>query len=549
MQIRYGNEPQLTQTTLLCNTGEGGLFSNVSSACKRHMHTIGSEAVVCGGGPSLEDSLESIRTFQASGAKVFALNNVAQFLVNNGIKPDYQVLVDPRPDNVSFIQEAWAGELLIASQCHPSLFDHAEKIGYRMTLWHPALPGIDEYIRKKGAIKITSNITVGLSVLSLVHTLGHRTMHLFGYDSSHKVDASHAYRQDINKKDEIVRCAADSKVFYASMAMAGQAAGFREMLDMLEANECDITVHGDGLLPTMWRSWQREKSERVLTAFYDLGVSPPSYDFLSFLVEAERYRRANGFTDIDLIFNPGPMHGFRDDDLPPDVETRTNMLWGVCVAMARRLPSVRNIEVKKRRWQVSGDVFPVGYEESAPRSHYATAFLRNGEPMLKATDYARRQVAMRFSKPYATISLREAKHWPQRNSNRKAWIEVAQWLLANNIQPVVVPDTDSTALEGFAEYQAASVDIDLRCALYEGAAINLGVLNGPMSLCAFLDCRYLIFNVGGENMAAGSTAFLQAHGFSVGEGFGGNGRLIWEKDEAEVILRELREFELTEKTS
>ena len=74
-------------------------------------------------------------------------------------------------------------------------------------------------------------------------------------------------------------------------------------------------------------------------AVYDLGVSPPSYDFLSFLAEAERHRRANGFTHINLMFQPGPMNGFRDDELPPDTATREGMLWRVCAGMARLLPS------------------------------------------------------------------------------------------------------------------------------------------------------------------------------------------------------------------
>jgi hypothetical protein len=161
----------------------------------RNLPTIGEQAIVCGGGPSLEDSLETIRQLKAGGAKIFALNNSAQFLVGKGIKPDYQILLDPRPQNVAFIDEPWAHELLIASQCHPSLFEQAAKIGYRTTLWHPAIPGIDEHINKKDAIKITCNITIGLSCLSLIYHMGHRNLHLFGYDSSHKEDKSHAYRR------------------------------------------------------------------------------------------------------------------------------------------------------------------------------------------------------------------------------------------------------------------------------------------------------------------------------------------------------------------
>ncbi len=557
MLIRYGDEPQLSQFTLLCNTEQSGLFSNVASACKRALPEIdlipptGIPALICGGGPSLEDTLETIRSMKSSGAKIYALNNTAKFLSERGIKPDYQVIIDPRPDNVAFLEKPWAGEVLLCSQCHPDLFDQAERIGYPVRLWHPGFMELMKAIPQEQPLLVSVSLTVGLSSLSLVHVLGHREIHLFGYDSSHKEDKSHAYEQEMNRNDEIVRCVADGKVFYSSMAMAGQANQFKQIHDMLLGEGTTTTVHGEGLIPTLWRSWQREKNERILTAVYDLGVSPPTYDFLSFLIEAERYRKAKGFDYIDLAFQPGPIGGFRDDELPPDLETRKSMLWRVCVGMARLLPSVRNILIYRVRWNVSGDVFPEEYEEQRPKSHYATGFLKNGEPMLKASEAARRQIAMRFSKPYATISLREADYWPDRNSNKLEWAKVADWLTKNNIQPIVIPDTNGIGLEGFQDFTPAAFDIDLRAALYEGAAINLGVLNGPMSLCAFLDCRYLIFKIVVETAPASSTEFLSAHGFNEGDGFGGNGKLVWKEDSAQNIIAELKEFEAKpkEKTS
>lgn len=548
MLIRYGDEPQLSEFTLLCNTEDGGLVSNVTSSSRRGLPEVdevkphGIPAVICGGGPSLEDTLETIRSLQSCGAHVFALNGTASFLTQNGIRPDYQIILDPRPINVKFIEQRWATELLLCSQVHPDLFDHAAKIGYPVTLWHPAIQGIEKHIPQDNPLLVSVSLSVGLSSLSLIHTLGYRELHLFGYDSSHRQEKSHAYEQAWNASDEIVRCCVDSQVFYSSMSMAGQANQFRQLTDMVQKFGAKVHVYGSGLVPAMWKSWQREKAVKPLTAVYDLGVSPPSYDFLSFLISAEKHRRENGFTCIDVMFQPGPMHGFRDDELPPDSETRNGMLWRVCAGMARLLPSVRNIDIKTTRWHVQGDVFPPEYQEDRPVAWYATALLKDGEPMLKASEYAKKQVALRFSRPYATISLREATHWTTRNSNRAAWSEVANWLKANNLLPVVIPDTEGNGIDGFSEFPAASFDIDLRAALYEGAAINLGVLNGPMSLCAFLDCRYLIFNVGGDDTAAGSTHFLNAHGFKVGDGFGGNGRLIWEKDDVEVILRELQEF-------
>jgi len=552
MLIRYGNEPQLSQFSLLCNTEQGGLLSNVSSACARHLPEIDefkahdTVAVICGGGPSIEDSLVSIRALKAAGAKVFALNNAAKYLATRGIKPDYHVVIDPRQVNVDFFEEAWAEEALLCSHVHPEVFDQCEKIGYKVRLWHPNVEGITDYIPQKNPLLVSVSLTVGISTLCLAHALGHRNLQLFGYDCSHKKERSHAYGQPRNASDEIVRCVVDSQVFYASMAMAGQAAQFKEIYDMLARLDCKVEVHGEGLLPAMYRKWQQQAAEKILTAVYDLGVSPPSYDFLSFLIEAERHRRANGYTAIDIMFQPGPMHGFRDDELPPDIPTREGMLWRVCVGMAKLLPTVRNVEVKRVRWQVSGDVFPEGYKENNPVSHYATKYLKGGEPLLKASEFARAKVKGKGR--YATITLRQSSYWQDRNSNVAEWEKVALWLWNQGIEPIFIPDTDGKAPEGWNSCIEAAYDIDMRAAMYEGAFVNLGVLNGPMSLVPYLKARYLICKVVVESAVASTTEFLSAHGFNDGDDFGGTGKMIWKEDRAENIIPELKQL-LSEETS
>jgi hypothetical protein len=553
MLIRYGDSPQLSPLGLLCNTGEAGLLSNISAACQLGLPEVielpanDVPVVICGGGPSLADTLESVRELQKKGAKVYALNNAARFLVLNGIRPDAQVMVDPRPQNADFINEAWADELLLSSQCAPEVFAQAKEIGYPVRIWHPAQDGTEQVSTR---FYVGGGLTVGLCSICLAFMVGHREIHLFGYDSSHAKGLGHAYEQQLNNNVELVTCVVDSQEFTCSLAMAGQSSEFTNVQKMLEDLGAKITVYGDGLLPTLWRANQREKNQKILTAAYDLGVSPPSYDFLSFLIEAERHRLEIGFDQIDIAFQPGPWFGFRHDDLPPDVPTRQGMLWRVCVGMAKLLPSVRNVMVLGQRMDMPEAVFPVGYKQDAPISHYGTCYLRGGEPMLRASDSARKQVALRFSKPYATITLREAEYWSDRNSNRAEWIKVADWLLEQNIQPVFIPDTYGNPVEGYQSFDAAAFDIDLRAAMYEGAVVNLGVMTGPMSLPAFLEARYLICKVVCESAVASTRAFLKAHGFEDGDDFGGNGRMIWKDDKAETIIEALKEvLQPTEKTS
>lgn len=372
MLIRFGDSPQLSQFGLLCNTGDAGLLSNISKAVKlglpevEYFKPVTQPAVVCGGGPSLAETLESIRELKENGARVFALNNAAKYLTEHGIRPDVQIVVDPREQNVAFLEKVWSDELLLASQCHPAMFERAKEIGYPVRIWHTGMKDIEKVVTTGKQCWIGGGITVGLAGLCLIYTLGHRVIHLFGYDSSHAEDRGHAYRQAIDC--EMVDCAVDNRVFSSSIAMATQAIEFKGVSDMLLENGCELHVYGDGLLPTFWRVWQRDKTERAFTAVYDLGLSPASFDFNYFMREAEKHRKEKKFDHIDVVFQPGPMFGFRNENPLPPAEYSSEMLWRVCVGTARKHPSVRNIEVLKKRRPIQGYVFPEGYLEDSPKS-------------------------------------------------------------------------------------------------------------------------------------------------------------------------------------
>lgn len=555
---KHGEENQMSPLTILCNTGDGGVFSNVRENLSRgyakfaELKANGRTVALCGSGPSLRDTLENIRAMKKRGAFIIAMNGTAKFLYENGIKPDAMAMVDPRAENIDFVEKAWAPEAWMASQVNPDVIAKAEKVGMKVLLWHPGVPGIQNHIPSTGSLRMGGGFTIGLCAMSCAYVYGFREMHLFGYDSSHRENKGHAFKQERNAKDETMKAVVDNQQFVCSPVMAAQASLFLEFTGHLLKDGCEIHVHGDGLLPTLWRTEMKKKSLKVMNAAYDLGVSPPTYDFISFLLEAERHRIAKGFDVIDLSFQPGPMHGFRHDDLPPDMHSRKAMLWRVCVGLARLLPSIRNIEILAERKPLTGNVFPEGWAENAPVAQYGTLYLKGGTHMFRASDYARAWVAKRYKGRYATITLRQATHWPQRNSNLQAWNEVATWLSARGIEPIFVPDAEGS-VTGWERVTEAALDVDIRAALYEGAVINLGVANGPICLCPYLGARYLIFNINVESVPSSSVEFLLAHGIAKGDEtvFGGNGKLVWEKDDADKIIRELAEFDvqLKEKTS
>lgn len=518
------------------NVPDEEFYGNIKAACQRNLPWLQQtdqhekQAVLVGGGPSLNDTVEDIRARKKNGQKIFALNNTARWLEDRGIDPDYHVLLDARESNARFITGNPKTKYLIASQCHPKTFDSATNA----VLWHPNVPGVREIIGDKVCALIGGGTTVGLQAMAIAYTMGYRIIHLHGYDSSCRQGAGHAYAQPENDKDEIIRVHFNGRDFDCARWMVNQADEFKGVFWQLIQLDCTITVAGDGLIPEIVRKFITP--EKILTAVYDLYCSPPSYDFLSFICAAEKYRQEHGYTAMDVVFQPGPKFGFRNDNLPPDIETRKAMLWRVCVPACRLVQSVRNVSVYQERMPVGGDIFPEGWGTHNPLHCYGTHLVKNGLPRaLRSTETARRFVGEKNPKPYVTITVRNCSYWPERNSNLSEWKRAGAEIELMGYRVAWVLETADTA-------DVYAWDIDLRLALYEGALCNLMVVNGPLDLLRLSDAPYLIFKPITESAPATSREFLKANGVDVGDQFGPNGRMVWNDDVADVIIAEFKNF-------
>lgn len=257
------------QIDITCNTEDEVLFQNIEVNSRRDLEWItevpahDGHAVIVGGGPSLKDSIETIRWRQGLGQKVFALNGAAGFLLDSGVIPDYQVILDARNENWKLVGNA--REYLFASQCDPDVFRVAEKC--KVSLWHPKIDGIEDHLpdRRESLTLIGGGTTVGLSAMCLAYTMGYRKLHLFGYDSSHKEDEGHAYSQPMNDREPICKVTVYGKTFKSSLAMAKQAEFFPTVCDQLIDLGCVITVDGDGLLPFIVRENARRAAMQPMT--------------------------------------------------------------------------------------------------------------------------------------------------------------------------------------------------------------------------------------------------------------------------------------------
>jgi hypothetical protein len=264
-----------------------------------------------------------------------------------------------------------------------------------------------------------------------------------------------------------------------------------------------------------------------MIAVYDLARSPPTYDFAIFLANAERERVRRDDPALEIMLAPGPNNGFRQDGLWPPIAQREAMLQQVVIPMAWLLPSVKAV----RRETPARHEFGVGE---------ALFGLRLQAQMLRECI-----VPLRAPRPkagrYVTITLREAQHWPQANSNLPAWLELAKVLKAAGERVVFVRDTlqADQPVPGFKTSPAAARDLTERANLYAGARLNLFVNNGPAWLAFFMDTPSLIFKIFSPNAVCRDELFYRESGVPRGTQFGQpHQRIVWEDDNADILIKE-----------
>lgn len=245
----------VAELELVANTARETVAENVRLACARDLPRFNTAefaleraVAIVGGGPSLVDTLDELRLRVQNGCLVFAVNGAVHYLASEGIKTDVQVIIDSRVENVRFVDPPMAERYYVASQCAPGIFDALAS--HQVTLMHMNTAGIAETLPAGESADelVSSGSTVGLAALVVAYRLGHRTMHLFGFDSSYE-EVHHAYPQPANDADSVIEATAGGRTFKAAPWMVAQVNEFVSIAGQLAQADCVVTVSGDGLLP------------------------------------------------------------------------------------------------------------------------------------------------------------------------------------------------------------------------------------------------------------------------------------------------------------
>lgn len=299
-----------------------------------------------------------------------------------------------------------------------------------------------------------------------------------------------------------------------------------------------------------------------MIAFYDLDISPVSYDFLHFLTGAQR--AANG-QHVHVVIVPGKNAGFKTHDHKPinraEKQWRVGRILLASAALAGATVTICPTRHFAKQFETEGH-FPPGYRVEFPVHHYSLSVAvdaaNNGfKPHFQPSQKAEQHVERWLEKgPFATITLRET-HTPTRNSNVEAWMAAAYQLQRMGLKAIVIRDTEKFTEELDEPYKGiiqtcplASLDLDFRLALYRRADLNLSSSGGPFMLNLLLGLPYCFFlNVdtprhveSGRAHFAPTTSFMTKQGLPPGSqwpGSGNNQRIVWKDDTLDNIMEAL----------
>lgn len=272
------------------NVTSGDRVANIAANAGRTLPQLDFARVcVCASGPSLADHIEDIRARKSAGWHVAAMNGSYNFLRQHGIVADLFFMVDARQGkNLHFIEDPDPKTtFVIASQCHPEIFDYLLVDGLwahltKVLLWQmfhdqAGIDAIRATRSDQSAAMFVGLLNVGHSCLNALLALGYRDWHLFGYDGSMRGDAKHAFPQSQNDGEAVqefywpVRVSGEkiegvTKTYLATPTMAQAAQLFPERITHFRRLGINIEIIGTGLLPDLVRGLASEEGAVTATA-------------------------------------------------------------------------------------------------------------------------------------------------------------------------------------------------------------------------------------------------------------------------------------------
>jgi SAM-dependent methyltransferase len=157
----------------------------------------GHDAVIIGGGPSIDGQIETIKALVASGARVVAIERMASWCHAHGIIPDYVAVMDASEDVPSSLRHIQPGTVCVtATQCGQAVVDalqgHRHVYSYSAPTSSLNLPMLFEQAVHAKQTVLCVGASVTHAAMTIAMALGMTSLHIFGFDC-HMTAAPYAH--------------------------------------------------------------------------------------------------------------------------------------------------------------------------------------------------------------------------------------------------------------------------------------------------------------------------------------------------------------------
>jgi len=232
------------------------LESEVKDICPHEVQDT--HIMLLAGGPSLNDHEAEIIEFGKNGGLIVTVNGTYKWLLDRGINPAAQFMVDAREFNARFVEPVIPScKYLFSSQvAHEAVAKIPKDQAF---LFHSGETELvkecfDEYCKDRGIQRewypVWGGTTVvGRSLVALA-MLGFRKIEVFGWDSCIVGDDHHAYEQKENDSSHIVEVTMGGRKFKCHPWMIVQAHEFPKIINFIlgPIPNFQLSVRGDGLI-------------------------------------------------------------------------------------------------------------------------------------------------------------------------------------------------------------------------------------------------------------------------------------------------------------
>jgi hypothetical protein len=266
-----------------------------------------------------------------------------------------------------------------------------------------------------------------------------------------------------------------------------------------------------------------------MNVYYDLTQSPPTHDFVNFLVRVEHARIKAGADNLRIGFILGErFKSPRDFFYTP--ERRKWRVQNLLMPLARLLPSVVDTFIA----------------ESGEQVYSYLNHTEISKPVLNAPASALEIVdAYLVDKPLPiSITLRDSEFERDRNSNKRQWAKVADFLKSQGATPIVIPDVEAEFAgrqTGIAapHYMPAAFCPEIRLALYERCHQNLMTQTGPILIALYSDVPLMAYGLLIPEIQCCEESHLRRFRMSPDDDWGTRKKLSWAHDYANTVIADL----------